>query len=133
MKILFTSLFLLSQLVTNYNQEAFWIIDNPTIETFNTHFISADELINKLIDDQQLQKIDYLYANYIDDIYENNYMVIGIYDVQVELTILNEDSPIINATIKVIAPEIEEEPIAWYTYLLLFFKKLFQKIIAFFL
>ena len=133
MKILFTSLFLLSQLVTNYNQEAFWIIDNPMIETFNTHFISADELINKLIEDQQLQKIDYLYANYIDDIYENNYMVIGIYDVQVELTILNEDSPIINATIKVIAPEIEEQPIAWYTYLLLFFKKLFQKIIDFFL
>lgn len=133
MKILFTSLFLLSQLVTNYNQEAFWIIDNPTIEAFNNQFISADELINKLIDDQQLQKIDYLYANYIDNIYENNYMVIGIYDVQVELTILNEDSPIINATIKVIAPETEEEPIAWHTYLLLFFKKLFQKIIDFFL
>ena len=125
-------------MVINYQEQKndfendYWIVSNIIVEVTDDNFISASDLTELLIKENKIQNIDFLYANYLSDIYEENYMIIGLYNEQIEIIIPNNISLIFDVTIKVSSSDVLEEKIPWYIYIFLFFKKLFQKIINFF-
>ena len=114
---------------------SFWYVET-TLDLDNLTYYSAEEIVNLLMEKQLLEKFEYLYACYQNNIYETNYHISGLYEEKIDIYVINESIPrTINIKLNVLSSNqtIEEEKEEfWWDSFLLFIKKLFQRIIDFF-
>ena len=47
----------------NCINSSYWHIDNLNLTVYNSHFLTSEVALEKLIEDKQIQKINYLYVN----------------------------------------------------------------------
>lgn len=111
---------------------SYWSIDNLNLTTYNDQFLTSDMTLKKLIDNKQVQKINYLYVNYVEPIYEDNYYLIGQYFVHLEIIILDEDNYYLPITINVTERPKDNIKLTWYQFLYILIKLLIEKLISFF-
>lgn len=111
---------------------SYWHIDNLNLTVYNSHFLASEEALEKLIEDKQVQKINYLYVNYVESLYEDNYYLIGQYFVHLEIIILDEDNLYLPLTINVIEKSENDIELTWYQFLYILIKLILEKLISFF-
>lgn len=118
------------------NEPKYWYVET-TLNITNKSYLSASSIIDTLIENNYLQKIDYTYAYYIDPVYEKNYMITGLYEVEIEIYTLELKEPFIikvklNVSNENTNKQEEITTTPWWEKIFYFIKKLFQKIINFF-
>lgn len=111
---------------------SYWHIDNLNLTVYNSHFLASEEALEKLIEDKQVQKINYLYVNYVESLYEDNYNQVGQYYVHLEIIILDEDNLYLPLTINVIEKSENDIELTWYQFLYILIKLILEKLISFF-
>ena len=115
-------------------ENQYWYV-KTTLDLDNQNYYSAEDIVDILINKGYLENIDYLYACFKENVYESNYMIAGLYSLQIDIFTLNNSVPFtIDVELNVISNEIIEtkEETYWWDSLFLFIKKLFQKIIYYF-
>lgn len=127
--ISFLKSLIISVNLLNYS---YWSIDNLNLTTYNDQFLTSDMALKKLIEDKQVQKINYLYVNYVESLYEDNYNQIGQYYVHLEIIILDEDNLYLPLTINVIEKSENDIELTWYQFLYILIKLIIEKLISFF-
>ena len=127
--ISFLKSLIISVNLLNYS---YWSIDNLNLTTYNDQFLTSDMALKKLIEDKQVQKINYLYVNYVESLYEDNYNQIGQYYVHLEIIILDEDNLYLPLTINVIEKSENDIELTWYQFLYILIKLILEKLISFF-
>ena len=116
----------------NCRNLSYWHIDNLNLTVYNSHFLASEGALEKLIEDKQVQKINYLYVNYVEPIYEDNYYLIGQYFVHLEIIILDEDNYYLPLTINVTERPKDDIKLTWYQFLYILIKLIIEKLISFF-
>ncbi len=127
--ISFLKSLIISVNLLNYS---YWSIDNLNLTTYNDQFLTSDMALKKLIETKQVQKINYLYVNYVESLYEDNYNQIGQYYVHLEIIILDEDNLYLPLTINVIEKSENDIELTWYQFLYILIKLILEKLISFF-